>query len=256
VVAVGGIGYARAPNRLKVRLGLGSDPYIPDAPEGQVRLEAVHSAARGTTVNLFTAVPAGYGDGAGLPVVVILHGGSATASEFRGFGFGRFLTQAVRDGADPFVLAGADGGVLRWEKDPLSDDDPQRMVVEEMPRWLGQRGYDVDRRALWGWSMGGYGTLRLVETYPEWSSAAAVFSPAIGIGDAVFGGAGALTQLSLAIWCGTEDPFYPATKALVASLPSPAQIVSYSEGAHTRVFWDDQTLPAFRFLGQQLGQRG
>ena len=66
--------------------------------------------ARGQTVDLFTAVPAGYGDGAGLPVVVILHGASATAKDFQPFGLARFLTQAVRDGAEPFVLAGADGG--------------------------------------------------------------------------------------------------------------------------------------------------
>ena len=86
-----------APYGVKVRLGLVDrpEPYVPDAPEGRGRLETVRSAAMGGEVDLFTAVPAGYGDGAGLPVVVILHGASSSAADFQGFGFGRFLTAAV-----------------------------------------------------------------------------------------------------------------------------------------------------------------
>lgn len=230
---VGGAGYALLPDRLKHRLGLGPDPFIPDAPEGRVRLETVPSAARGRDVNLFTAVPAGHGDGRGLPVVVVLHGGSATAADFRGFGFGRFLTQAVRDGAAPFVLAGADGGVLRWEPDPSSDDDPQAMVVEEMPRWLSARGFDASHRALWGWSMGGYGSLRLAEAYPDWPLAVAAFSPAILAGDPVDADADALAQVPLGIWCGTSDPFYDQVQRFTAALPHAPEIETYAEGAHT-----------------------
>ena len=140
VVAIGGIGLAVAPDRLRSTLGLEPDPFIPDAPEGRVAVERVHSEARGTDVDLFTAVPAGHGDGVGLPVVVILHGAKASASDFRAFGFGRFLTRSVRDGAAPFVLAGADGGRLRWEKDPSSADDPAAMVLEELPVWLQRAG--------------------------------------------------------------------------------------------------------------------
>src|SRR5262249_21535773 len=61
VAAIGGVGYALAPERLKIRLGLGPDPFIPDAPEGQIKLETIHSDARGQDVQLFTAVPDGYG---------------------------------------------------------------------------------------------------------------------------------------------------------------------------------------------------
>lgn len=225
---VGGAGFALAPDRLKRRLGLGPDPFVPDAPEGQIRVETVPSQARGRDVDLFTAVPAGYGDGADLPVVVVLHGASATAADFREFGFGRFLTQAVRDGAEPFALAGADGGVLRWEPDPDGGDDPQAMVVEEMPRWLADRGFDATRRALWGWSMGGYGCLRLAEAHPEWPLAVAAFSPAIGSGDSVAAEAGELANLPLGIWCGTSDPFYEEVKAFTAALPTPPEVQTYA----------------------------
>jgi hypothetical protein len=68
------------------------DPFIPDAPEGVVKLETVHSAARGQDVDLFTAVPHGYGSGAGLPVCLILHGATARPKDFQPFGLPRFLT--------------------------------------------------------------------------------------------------------------------------------------------------------------------
>jgi hypothetical protein len=58
------------------------DAFIPHAPEGVVKLETVHSAARGRDVDLFTAVPHGYGDGAGLPVCLVLHGATARPSDF------------------------------------------------------------------------------------------------------------------------------------------------------------------------------
>lgn len=254
VAATGGVGYALAPQRLKARVGLGADPFIPSAPEGQVRLETIHSKARGRDVGFFTAVPAGFGDGAGLPVVVILHGASASAARFQGFGFGRFLTQAVRDGAAPFVLAGADGGLLGWEKDPKSDDDPQAMVHDEIPRWLASRGFDADRRALWGWSLGGYGSLRFAERYPTWARSVAVFSPAITDGDAVFADAARLAEVPLAVWCGRQDGFYPAVRKLVTVLPRAPEIASFTTGAHTRFYWNDQTLAAFRFLARHLSQ--
>lgn len=253
VAALGAAGFAVAPGRVKGLLGAGPDPFIPDAPEGQVRLETVTSLERDREVQLFTAVPAGYGDGTGLPVVVVLHGASATAGDFQGFGLARFLTAAVRGGAEPFVLAGADGGVLRWEADPAGADDPQAMVVEEMPRWLADRGFDAERRALWGWSMGGYGSLRLAEAYPGWQRAVAAFSPAMAPGDPVYDDARALRDLPLAIWCGTKDSFYGPIQEFTKVLPTRPEIASYSAGGHTRVFWNDQTLDAFAFLSDHLG---
>lgn len=253
VAAVGVGGYALAPDSIKRRLGDDPDWFIPDAPEGQVRVETVYSERRQRDVELFTAVPAGHGDGAGLPVVVILHGSSATPAGYREFGFGQFLTQAVRDGAPPFVLAGAEGGTaFRWGTDPAGSDDPQGMVVDELPGWLAERGYDADTRALWGWSMGGYGVLKLAEDQPGWARCVAAFSPALSTTDDVIDRAG-LIDLPLAIWCGTDDGFYAADRAFVDALPQPPEIATWVDGeAHTRTFWNDQTLDAFAFLGDYL----
>lgn len=251
VAVVGAAGIALAPERIRTRLGLGREPYIPDAPEGQVRLEQVDSSARGQAVDLFTAVPDGYGDGAGLPVVVILHGASATAEDFQSFGLGRFLTQAVRDGAAPFVLAGTDGGRAGWEG--ADDDDPLAMLADELPQWLADRGFDAERRALWGWSMGGYGALRMAQTQPDYARAVATFSPAVRSSDAVFADVDALAGLPLAIWCGTDDAFFADVEDLVSDLPDEPEIASFDQGeAHTRAYWNDHTLEAFGFLSRHL----
>jgi S-formylglutathione hydrolase FrmB len=253
VAAAGAAAWPLLPGRIKGLVTPDPDPYIPDAAEGQFKLETVFSESRGTDVDLFTAVPAGYGDGAGLPVVIVLHGATGRPNMYQGFGLPRFLTAAVEAGARPFVLAGADGGLLRWEPQP-SGDNPQAMVLEEMPEWLSDRGFDADRRAVWGWSMGGYGALRLAETDPGWGRATAAFSPAISPGDAVFAEQSKLAVQPLGLWCGTDDSFYDAVRELADTLSPPPEIASFSEGGHTRVYWNDQTIETLTFLASHLGK--
>ena len=74
-VAIGaGASWPFLPDRVKNVLVDPPDAYIPDAEVGQLTLESVYSESRGMDVDLFTAVPAGYGSGKGLPVVVVCHG--------------------------------------------------------------------------------------------------------------------------------------------------------------------------------------
>jgi S-formylglutathione hydrolase FrmB len=126
------------------------------------------------------------------------------------------------------------------------------MMTDEMPGWLADRGLDADRRALWGWSMGGYGALDLAESYPGYARAVAAFSPAIRPGDPAFEGADALAGTPLGIWCGTEDSLYDTVRAFVDELPEEPEIASYASGAHTRFYWNEQTLDAFAFLSHHL----
>lgn len=251
VVAGVAASYPWWPGRLK---GVFTDlppAFIPDAEVGTVTLETVYSEARGQDVDLFTAVPAGYGDGKGLPVVVVCHGATGRPTDYERFGLPQFLTAAVDAGADPFVLVGADGDAVAWQ--PQADgDNPQAMVLDEMPEWLDERGFDADRRALWGWSMGGYGILRMAQVEPDWARAVAAFAPAVSEGDAVFADVDALAGTPLGFWCGTDDSFFGAVEALVEALPEPPEIWSYGPGGHTRVYWNDQTLDAFAFLSSHL----
>ena len=225
---------------------------VPEAAVGDERVERRRSEARGQDVDFYTAVPADHGDGSGLPVCLVLHGASATAGEYPGFGFARFLTDAVQRGAKPFVLAGASGGRLRWQ--PSGTDDPRAMVHDEIPAWCRQRKFDTSRFALWGWSMGGYGVLRFAEMYPGFARAVAAFSPACSRGDAVFSEAGQLKGTPVGLWCGLQDNLVNTVKALEQALPEPKAAGTYAEGRHTRRYWNRCTPSAFDFIAAQLNR--
>ena len=249
----GVVGWQVAPDpvtfRVRDALGLLPDPYIPDAPEGEVRLEGMTSEHMGE-IDLFTAVPDGHGDGEGLPVVVVLHGSSASAADLQGFGLARFVTAAVEAGAPPFVLAGTDDGPAGWL--PTGGVDPQAMLREELPEWLADRGYAADRRAMWGWSRGGYGALRYVDADPDWARALALFSPALSADDPALGELASLESLPWGLWCGDNDPFHDGAVALAGAAPVAPDPWVQGEGGHTRVYWNEHTLDMFAFLAGQL----
>lgn len=250
IAAAGVVGLAGGCGQVRELIGDHPDAYVPDAEEGRVRLETVSSAAMGGDLSLFTAVPAGHGDGAGLPVVIVMHGASASASELRGFGLGRFVTAAVERGAPPFVLAGTDDGPSGWV--PVPGVDPVTMLHEELPGWLAERGHDAERRAVWGWSRGGYGALRLAQTDPAWAAAWALFSPAVSSDDPALQDLSDLADARLGVWCGTDDGFYDDVRDVVDRLPTAPEIATFEAGGHTRVFWNDHTLDAFQWLAASL----
>ena len=259
LAATGAAALTYDPLARRVRALAGGQPVggpVPDAPEGVIRLDTVASQARRRDVGLWTAVPAGHGDGAGLPVCLVLHGASATTADFSSFGLGRFLTAAVEAGAAPFVLAGADGGRTLWEgQGPGSADDPQRMLAEELPAWCAQRGFDARRLAAYGWSMGGYGALRAAELRPGTLRAVAVLSPAVSRGDAVFRDALALEGSRTGLWCGRSDDFFPAVQALAAAVPGGPAAAEWGDGAHTRRYWNTVTPAAFALVARRLAER-
>ena len=105
---------------------------VPDAPEGMVRVERMTSQAMGD-LDLFTAVPAGHGDGAGLPVVVVLHGSSASAAHLQGFGLGRFVTNE----AAPRQIAYETDGLI-WDAGVLWR--PSRRTATAVAKPVGSGG--------------------------------------------------------------------------------------------------------------------
>lgn len=223
---------------------------VPSVPPGPERCELRYSKARRTTVDFYTAVPAGHGDGTGLPVCLILHGGSKRPADFEGLGLGRFLTDAVSRGAAPFVLAGATGDRLAWQ--PGEHDDPQRMVHEELPAWCAARGFDTSRLAAWGWSMGGYGSLLLAEAFPRFVRAVAAFSPAVVPGDGVFRDADRLTGTPVGLWCGRGDPLFANVRALRRELPAEPVAGTFGPGEHNFAYWSTAIPAAFAFVAAQL----
>ena len=86
---------------------------------------------------------------------------------------------AVAAGAPPFAIATVDGGTSYWHPRP-SGDDASAMVVDELLPLLADHGLRTDDLGLMGWSMGGYGALRLAGLLgPERVRAVVAASPAI-----------------------------------------------------------------------------
>ncbi|MEV7622595.1 alpha/beta hydrolase-fold protein [Actinoplanes sp. NPDC089786] len=246
LLTAGSVAVTAAAAGLYLRENRGPAQVMPTAPAGDERLTQEHSEARGRTVDFYTAVPDGYGDGRGLPVCLILHGGSKRPADFAGLGLGRFLTEAVQRGAAPFVLAGATGDQLAWK--PHGDDDPQRMAHEEIPAWCAARDFDTTRLAAWGWSMGGSGALLLAATFPSFVRAVAAFSPAVAPGDAVFRAAPNLRPTPIGLWCGRDDNLYDNVRAL----PVRRAAGSYGDGNHNFAYWSTAIPAAFDFIAATL----
>jgi dienelactone hydrolase len=160
------------------------------------------------------------------------------------------VTAAVLAGAPPFVLAGTDDGPVGWL--PTGGVDPQAMLSEELPEWLGARGYAAHRRGLWGWSRGGYGALRYVQEQPSWASALALFSPALHSDDPALANLSALGAVPWALWCGRQDPFHDGAVALADEAPTAPDPWVQGDGGHTRIYWNDHTVDMMRFLAGRL----
>lgn len=248
-------------SRLRRLLGAGGSD-VPDVAEGRVRLVTRRSEERGGEVGFFTAVPAGWGDGRGLPVCLVLHGASYTTADFERLGLARFLTDAAERGTPPFVLAGVDGGRSSWRPSDGSDD-PQRLLTDELPGWLDEAGFDSRRRAAFGWSMGGFGALLLAASDPGSLRAVAALSPAVqeptgepdtadGRPTDVWSRVDQLDGSSVGIWCGTDDPFYSSVVELADRIPAGPAVAAWGRGGHTEEYWASVTPAAFDFAGHRL----
>jgi enterochelin esterase-like enzyme len=135
------------------------------------------------------------------------------------------------------------------------------MLLDEVLPLCADRIGLAPRRALLGWSMGGYGALLAAETRPSAFRAVTAVSPAVwtsrdaqrgAVPDAfdsdedfrthdVIAGAGRLRGLAVRIDCGESDPFAGAARALRDACPEePAG--GLSAGCHEARYWR-RTLP-------------
>lgn len=150
------------------------------------------------------------------------------------------------------AVAGVDGGAdSYWHKRADGTDALSMLLYEFVPKVRSIVG-DVPR-ALMGWSMGGYGALLAAEREPTGFVAVAAASPALWLSPGqtapgafdspsdfhsndVFSSVSRLKGLSIAVACGTGDPFYSATRHLVAEMDFP-HAVFFGPGFHDPSYW-------------------
>lgn len=252
-------------------LGLnGTDGTIPDVdPVPSVSGTFVSAARKGRTVGWTIAAPA---SDTPLPVAVALHGyGDDHASFFgRELGWDRFLAAHIADGGAPFAIASIDGGNRYWH--PRADgDDPAAMVVDEFLPLIARRGFDTDRLALTGYSMGGFGALRLGGVLGAsrvravsaispalWTSAAdtarGAFDDAADFrANTVLGRQRALDGVAVRVDCGNGDGFAPAVHTYVDGFDAPPA-GGFEPGAHAHGYWRRLAPQQLAFLARHLGR--
>jgi alpha-beta hydrolase superfamily lysophospholipase len=162
------------------------------------------------------------------------------------------LPDLVESARAPLAVAAVDGGADSYWHPRADGTDALAMLLEEFIPFVEDRT-QTSRRALLGWSMGGYGSLLAAETAPGRFFAVSVASPALwtspgltapgAFDDAadyhrfdVFGREQLLAPLTVRVDCGMSDPFYQATRHFVAGLPLGHQ-GSFGLGSHTPAYW-------------------
>jgi S-formylglutathione hydrolase FrmB len=234
-------------------------------PVGEYRVQdfSFDSAARGRRVTcLWTAPPNVRADA---PVVVWLHGrGGSAQAGMTDLRLPNFLASAMDARVEPFSIVTIDGGDRYWHR-RRDGDDPEAMIVDELPRVLAEHAMSPRTWGIAGWSMGGYGALLLAERHPKFQ-AVAVSSPAVWFrsGDTRPGAfddaadftshdvLGSRTKLprSVRVDCGREDPFAPTSAFMLSHIDGVSGAIT--EGAHTMRFWRRVLPDQLRFLGTAL----
>lgn len=150
------------------------------------------------------------------------------------------------------AVAAVDGGAdSYWHKRSDGTDALAMLLDEFVPLVRGMVGKLP--QALMGWSMGGYGALLAAERARAQFAAVAPASPAIWLtpgatapgafdspadfyANDISDDLGHLRGMTIAVACGTSDPFYTATSALVSRMDYPHSVF-FGPGSHDPTYW-------------------
>ncbi|WP_039993160.1 alpha/beta hydrolase [Gordonia otitidis] len=210
-----------------------------------------------------------------LPVVVVLHALNTNEQSIftSKLSIQNVLQEYVDAGNPPFAIAAADGARNYWHARADGTDGGAMVLDEFIPMLAGNSDLDVstERIGLFGWSMGGYGALRLGAMLGSPRVAAiAVSSPALWADpsnyparafdsfedyqqNSLFGQQRAFDKIPLLINIGSSDQFYTYTRQWAAGLHPPAAFGT-AAGGHTNRYWRSVLPDQVAFLGRELAR--
>lgn len=271
VVAVGATGalveYDVLPGRTRAHelLGLnGEAGTIPEVETGPVEEGLLPSRLVTDPPAWVVAHPPGVRPGKRVPVVVVLHYARGSAAGiFDTLGLAQFLAASEL----PLALAAVDGGEQSYWQAQASGDDPGAMVLQEFLPMLADRGLDVTAPGWLGWSMGGYGVLRLSALRQQ---AGLGNGPVVAVSPALWPSYGQVAPGSFRdeqqydeamalldteprpvtrVDCGTGDPFYRNVMGFVAGQDIETH---FEPGDHDPDYWTRELPGQLEWLGQGL----
>lgn len=205
-----------------------------------------------------------------VPLCLALHGQGGHSGAIIGGGLRveDVLSGLIGDGAAPFAIAAIDGGDTYWH---ARDDgtDSGALVTEHLVRTAEDHHVDTSTVAFIGWSMGGYGSLRLAGTLGSSRVAAvAAVSPALwhswrDVPDVAFddeadyrenrvtGRQDDLRGIPVRIDCGESDVFLGAAQRYARGFDTGVE-THYGPGDHSLEYWSTGVRSQLEWLGSHL----
>jgi S-formylglutathione hydrolase FrmB len=243
-----------------------AEPPLPAGAAPTYLTGSFVSAARGGRETNW-AIARSAGQSQPLRPVIALHGRDGNAGSVMDMGVHDALAQATKVGWPPFAVVSVDGGNSYWHR-RASGEDAGAMVLTELLPMLSAQGLDTSRVAFLGWSMGGYGALKLGAWLgPERTAAISAVSPALwtaymGTDSGAFDsyddwtrnnvfGMPVLSEMPVRVDCGTGDRFCPAAQQFVSQLNRrPAG--GFWPGGHDVSFWKRMLPAELTWVASQL----
>jgi S-formylglutathione hydrolase FrmB len=255
---------------------LGVAAPTPAIQLGTQTVERVYSAARGREVDLVMMLPT-KSPPKGLPMSLMLHGLHGNARHCAPTGTLSQLGGDVGRHAVPaYGFVAVDGGDRYWHEN-TPGDDPMGMLLEEVPRWLKERGFggaDGLPFACAGLSMGGFGALlytrrrierrrppaavatvapALITSWQEMSKRNAFHDAADWASMDPLRHIDATTSIPSGVWCGTEDDFIVGVRRYIKEArPAVAQT---AHGKHGDAFNRTVVPNLISFLGKHVPKK-
>ena len=205
-----------------------------------------------------------------VPLCLALHGQGGDHGMIIGAGgleLEDVLAGLLDEGAAPFAVAAIDGGDTYWH--PREDGtDSGALVMKHLIPAVEEHGVDASTLGFIGWSMGGYGSLRLAgELGPSRVAAVAAVSPALWeswreVPDVAFddeedyeehrvtGRQRDLRGIPVRIDCGESDFFYEAARDYAEGFESVE--THFGPGDHTMDYWGEVAPAQLGWLGRHL----